>query len=423
MYKSSNKIFGLKKVFFIFTGILISFLIIEFSLHIGGLLFQWQVKRGEITKRLNRVNKASLSILCVGDSYTFGAGAKSGYSYPEQLQKLIDAENMNYTFYNLGVPGMNSSTVLLELPKWIELYKPQIIVLLIGANDNWNYQNSNYYLFQKNRRFYISLQSFLIKFRTYKLYKILAMNISKLISRQSKRPLDSVSVKKVDPKPEIEEKIKLAYQYFHQERDFNKVKKILKNIIEKDPYNYRAYYLLGSIYRDTQEFNLAQDNLKKAITINPYDIETHKALFSVYRQFNKKELARKELDIILELSPEDELFEKFQKFGIPYSENERIFAPQLNHNLTGIIKLTKARQIYLILQNYPDNHPIYAQEAIKYIVQKYYLPLVDNAIIFSKLSRKDYFASDDSHPNENGYFIMAKNIFEAIKKINDQISR
>lgn len=415
--RCAMKLSGLKKTFLIFIGILTSFIIIEFSLRIGGYFFKLQAEKGEITKKLNRVIEDSLCILCVGDSLTFGAGAKNGYSYPEQLQKLINGGNMKYTVYNLGLSGMNSSTLLLELPKWIELYRPRIVVLLIGANDIWNLQNSNYYLFQKGKRAYIyRSEEFLFQFRTYKLLKLLVMSMNKLISGQKENHVNFIPIRKPNPKAEAE--LRLAWKYFGQERDFNKVKEIVENVIITDPENDDAYLLLGWVYEDSGEFKFAEENLKKAIEINPYNMEAHRQLFRLYRHFDKNELAKKELEVMVKISPEDEELKKFKKFGIPYSGDEDLIFTQLKYNLIQIINLLKSKKITLILQTYPHPRPLYITR-IKDISREYNIPLVDNETTFRGLNYKDYSASD-AHPNERGYSVIAESLFEVIKKINDK---
>jgi lysophospholipase L1-like esterase len=358
-----------------------------------------------------------LRILCVGDSFTFGAGAKNGYSYPEQLQKLLDGEKLKYTVYNLGIPGTNSSTVLLNLPGWIELYKPRVVVLLIGANDLWNFQNSNYYLFQKDKRVYVyRLENFLFKFRTYKLLKLLLMSINKMFYGEKKNPTNFAPIKKLNP--EVENNLKLAWGYFGQERDFNKVKEILRKVLILDPENDSAIYLLSCIYFDSNETELAEANFKKAIEINPYNVEAHRQLFRFYRHLNKNELAKKELEAMLKISPEDEELKKLKKFGIPYPRDEDLIFRQLKYNLMQAINLLKSNRIIFILQTYPRPYPSYVTR-IKDISRDYNIPLVDNEAAFANLEYKDYFVSD-GHPNERGYSVIAKNVFELIRKINDK---
>ena len=39
---------------------------------------------------------------------------------------------------NLGVPGSNSAQVRHRLPQYLELYDPDLVIVLIGVNDYWN---------------------------------------------------------------------------------------------------------------------------------------------------------------------------------------------------------------------------------------------------------------------------------------------
>ncbi len=404
-----------KKIFLVFIGILISFIIIEFSLRVGGYFFQLQAIKGEATKKINIVIEDSLRILCVGDSFTFGAGAKNGYSYPEQLQRLLDGGKLKYTVYNLGVPATNSSIVLLKLPGWIELYKPRMVVLLIGANDRWNFENSKYYFFQKGRGIYLyRLENCLLKLKTYKLLKLLMMNMDKLVSGGKKYPLNFTAARR--PNPDVEGQLKLAFEYFDRDRNFDKVKEMAEKVLISDPENDRAILLLGWIYLDSDKTELAELNLKKAIQINPNNMEAHKQLFRLYRHINKNELAKEELEIMLKFSPENEELKTLKKFGIPCAKDEELLFRQLKYNLKQIIDLLRSKRIALILQTYPCRE---SNAWFREIARDYNIPLVDQESAFKGLNYKDYSVSD-GHPNERGYSIMAKGLFELIKKINDK---
>jgi acyl-CoA thioesterase-1 len=70
-------------------------------------------------------------ILAVGDSLTYGSGAGGKEnSYPAVLEKLIDRKVIN-----AGVPGLMTKGALQRLPKLIQQYKPDLVLLCIGGND------------------------------------------------------------------------------------------------------------------------------------------------------------------------------------------------------------------------------------------------------------------------------------------------
>jgi lysophospholipase L1-like esterase len=81
-------------------------------------------------------NNGETNILCVGDSFTFGMGAAVGYSYPAQLQKMLDADGRrSFKVYNCGFSGWTSGKLASYLPGFLSRYRPNVVVLLIGASD------------------------------------------------------------------------------------------------------------------------------------------------------------------------------------------------------------------------------------------------------------------------------------------------
>lgn len=73
-------------------------------------------------------------LVAFGDSLTAGFGAPAGASYPDYLQRLIDAKKYPWQTINAGVSGDTTTGGLARLPEVLE-YKPEIVILELGAND------------------------------------------------------------------------------------------------------------------------------------------------------------------------------------------------------------------------------------------------------------------------------------------------
>jgi len=73
-------------------------------------------------------------IVAFGDSLSAGYGADTGESYPDYLQKLIDARGYKYRVVNQGISGDTTTGGRARTGPAIEL-KPAIVILELGGND------------------------------------------------------------------------------------------------------------------------------------------------------------------------------------------------------------------------------------------------------------------------------------------------
>lgn len=83
--------------------------------------------------------EGALTILCVGDSHTYGAPLPEPESYPSQLERrLRSAYERDIQVVNLGVPGMNTPMVANRLEGQIARFHPDLVIAWAGANSFWN---------------------------------------------------------------------------------------------------------------------------------------------------------------------------------------------------------------------------------------------------------------------------------------------
>ena len=73
-------------------------------------------------------------IVCFGDSLTAGYGTDPGQSYPDYLQKVLDAHGYRYRVVNKGVSGDTSKDGVTRLGDVLAAH-PQIALVEFGGND------------------------------------------------------------------------------------------------------------------------------------------------------------------------------------------------------------------------------------------------------------------------------------------------
>jgi acyl-CoA thioesterase-1 len=73
-------------------------------------------------------------IAAFGDSLSAGFGVEPGKSYPDDVQRLLDAAGYRYRVVNLGVSGDTTTDGLERLPAVLAIH-PAIVILEFGGND------------------------------------------------------------------------------------------------------------------------------------------------------------------------------------------------------------------------------------------------------------------------------------------------
>jgi hypothetical protein len=111
-------------------------LTLEISLQMASLVAPGAILR----TRTAAPSSDAITILCVGDSHTFGAAVPPEQSYPAQLQEILTKRYPRHVFdlVNLGVPGMNSASVANRLARQIVQFRPHVVIVWVGVNNIWN---------------------------------------------------------------------------------------------------------------------------------------------------------------------------------------------------------------------------------------------------------------------------------------------
>jgi lysophospholipase L1-like esterase len=109
--------------------------LVELALQLAAPLVRRVMDRGRVATS----PEASLTVLCVGDSNTFGLNVPRLYSYPERLQASLEARmHAPVTVHNRGVPGQNGAQVAASIERDLIETGPDVVLVLVGINDTWN---------------------------------------------------------------------------------------------------------------------------------------------------------------------------------------------------------------------------------------------------------------------------------------------
>lgn len=78
-------------------------------------------------------------VLTLGDSNTYGLFLPPEQSFPAQFETLWNSEieSPRVEVINLGYPGTNSSVLLNNLPKLLDTFRPDVVLVMVGVNDFW----------------------------------------------------------------------------------------------------------------------------------------------------------------------------------------------------------------------------------------------------------------------------------------------
>jgi|GEM_PF-6382483 len=249
-------------------------------------------------------------------------------------------------------------------------------------------------------------------------------------------------------------------QCYQLQRRYSEAEALYRKGIELDPVQIRGYIELGSFYMQQGKFNEAEKIYKKAIELNfnrewkmariyfflarlymqqgkydsaleyfckALDGESNIFFATSYQVVKAYELQSKyDSDYVLNyfqkiLEAKPELKERgLQDYILFFKDKEkaekRIYS-WLKKDLENIVKLCQANDIKLIIQNYP--YPFSsANKCLKNIAMKYFLPFIDNALVFNELSNCNEFwrecFDDEYHCTAEGYRIMADNVYRVL---------
>jgi len=411
-----------------FAGLITALFLLEISLRIAGGISRSSLV-SNVLSTAGKQDKPYI-ILCLGNSFTVGAGAPKGQSYPSQLQKLLDkeAKGRKVKVINAGVSNQNSTELLNRLQYNIIRNNPDLIILQTGQANFWNQYHYKMYLETKPdvdsffRRFILSLNDLLYCSRVYRLGVLLVYNIKEEGARKNPqvKELNSCYLEIFDW---------VHYGLRHKEIphfDQEKALNYLKERIKLNPAEISNYRYIATIYSYQKNYKEAVNWAIRGIRADPgyRSMGGENKNYALLRMIYKNSRDEKIRKLIKEFIFDFKKTNPGDSVNLLFLENQEIYN-WIESDIKEIIRTIQNKGIKIILQNYPPNidneKTIYFDKFIlPKIAGSFKIALVDNNRIFQEALDKgakwDDFFERGGHCNAKGYGIMANNIFDKIKE-------
>ncbi len=300
-------------------------------------------------------NKAHLKdahayrIMCIGESTTFAGGKES---YPSQLERILNdrAKGKRFEVINRGIPGSDSADIVANLKKDIELYKPNMVIAMVGINDS---DNTVAYTDSSSDKFKVAIGDI----RIIRVGKFLWAHIMQELGQDAK-PLSAIDRLKKEIK--IHPKGSGAYielgQYYIEQREFKLAEALFKKGISINPKKDWGYEQLAKVYLLQGRVDEVEKLYLLAVSKNPKKSWSYALLSRFYADQKKEVLAERALKDGLDKNPDD--MDIFIELGSFYTKQARF---------------SDAEDLYAKAKlKAPQNSKIYAQLGFCYGAQGRY---------------------------------------------------
>ena len=132
-----------RRILLVLIGLVVT---IEIGLRLVGFLYLANFYRE--LGAASRIQGA-INIVCLGESTTAGLWVKFEDSYPKQLERML-RDFYHTNVINVIVPphiGQNTSQMANRIHHYLERYRPRLLIVMAGANNEWSLAESNINMF------------------------------------------------------------------------------------------------------------------------------------------------------------------------------------------------------------------------------------------------------------------------------------
>jgi lysophospholipase L1-like esterase len=404
-----------KKITVFLAGFLVCLVLMEIALRIMGANFHNDLPVP------SKGRSGAYTILCLGDSYTYGIGAPRDKSYPRQLEELLNCRvrDKRFRVINAGESTLNTAQILERLDVNLATIKPDLVVLLCGGANYWNCRG--YYAFCHGRSWYSGVQDQLYRVRLFKLGKLLLQDLRlKTDRRAGRKAFDGTAARGKIVTAAESQQCKYLLNEGYRLKGIGKYREAIdrfKQAVALNPSSADIYCGLGYVYNLSEDTRQAVKAFEKSIELDANSAENTSFgyLASIYLRYPKDQGLRAEIRYFI-LRLRDSGIENpriVDTLSVIENENDAYFtnvAAWIRHDTRAIVAACQRNKAKVIMLNYPNYRP-----GRQPIAQAGADAFVDNTLAFTELlqrHRREELFVPDGHCTATGYTIMARNIYE-----------
>lgn len=304
---------GTGRYFAILSGLVVALCLLEAGLRVLGLA---------CAHRDSAVRAAlpgeGRTILCLGDSFTWGAGAPAHMSWPRQLECLLNADGeARYAVVNRGMGGQNTARLLLDLKRNLASVHPDLVVLCTGSANRWDSYGQPTSDGAGGWRTH--MRDALYRVRVFRLAKLLylraceaqakAQKARRLAALEARRSAFQEAVAQAVP-PERRSLARTSHDRGHQHLGACRTSEALachREGIAADPHNADNFVGMAECFSQQGVTAQALGWCRKAVEADPYSVHARTALARLLRTARHHDEAMDVLEEAREMAPRDPL--------------------------------------------------------------------------------------------------------------------
>ncbi len=356
---------------------MVSFMILEAGLRFTGFII---LRAKEMKNLRNLGSESDYRIMFLGESTTDSV-------YPDILMYYLrkGRPDKKLSSVNKARSGVNSSIILAQLEDNLDLYNPDMVIVMMGANDDefikpYKKESGN----KRNPG----------SFRVVKLLKLMKLHYE---SKASMRETPGEKNRKAALSGKYLQKAK---NNIYGKHDYIAGRRLLEKAVSLDDTNWQAHTELGILYFTHRDCDKAIASLKKAVRLWPDNPMAYGTMGYCYDYLGEHKLAE----------------ECFKKANI---EKNRFYDVVTEQNYRKLKEVVLSRDIELVYVQYPN---LSAQSLKNMLGDTKGIILVDNEKSFKEAIGEesyesyfmDNFAGDFGHCTDKGNKLLARNIANAI---------